>query len=53
MMGIVFRDVTEQRLAEVERRELLARPTTSQEEERRRISRELHDQMGQHIRSSC
>jgi PAS domain S-box-containing protein len=35
--------------AEEERRELLRRLVTAQEEERRRISQELHDQMGQQL----
>jgi signal transduction histidine kinase len=35
--------------AEASRRELLQRLTTAQEDERRRIARDLHDQMGQHL----
>jgi signal transduction histidine kinase len=35
--------------AEASHRELLQRLTTAQEDERRRIARDLHDQMGQHL----
>ena len=46
--GIV-EDVTHRKQVEAERRELLRRLVSAQEDEQRRISRELHDQMGQSL----
>jgi PAS domain S-box-containing protein len=46
--GIV-EDVTQRKLVEAEREELLRRLVSAQEDEQRRISRELHDQMGQSL----
>ena len=46
--GIV-EDITNRKQVEVERFELLRRLVTAQEDEQRRISRELHDQMGQSL----
>lgn len=43
----LVRDVTDQKRAETVRADLLARLVTAQEDERRRISRELHDSVGQ------
>jgi PAS domain S-box-containing protein len=48
VVGTVL-DVTERVLAEQERTLLLRRLITSQEEERRRISREMHDHFGQQL----
>ena len=46
--GIV-EDVTRRKAVEIERLELLRRLVRAQEDEQRRISRELHDQMGQSL----
>ena len=42
-------EVAERRLSEAARTELLRRLVTAQEDERRRVSRELHDQLGQDL----
>jgi PAS domain S-box-containing protein len=42
-------DITASKRAELARQELLRRMVSSQEEERRRVSREIHDQLGQEL----
>jgi PAS domain S-box-containing protein len=42
-------DITERRQAEEERARLLRKVMSSHEEERRRISREIHDELGQQV----
>jgi PAS domain S-box-containing protein len=45
----IGRDITERKRIEEERRELAVRLTRSQDDERRRLARELHDTTGQNL----
>jgi signal transduction histidine kinase len=48
-LATVTKDITELKKAEELQKELRLQLGMAQEEERRRLSRELHDQMGQHL----